>query len=73
MISLWRPCEDEVEDRWVDVTDCIKLFYHNVAVFFVLGHKGSLVISFHINKTPRTDGEVSIQSSLSHPLAIVDF
>jgi hypothetical protein len=73
VVSLWRPREDEVKDRWVDATDCIRLFYPNVAVFFVLGHKSSLVISFSINKTLRTDGEVSIQSSPSHPLAIVDF
>jgi hypothetical protein len=41
--------------------------------FVVLGHKGNLVISFPINRTPRVGGGVSIQSSLSHPLAIVAF
>jgi hypothetical protein len=49
----------EVEDGWVDATSCIRLFYPNFVVFFVLGHKGSLVISFPINRTPRAGGEVS--------------
>jgi hypothetical protein len=35
--------------------------------FFVLGHKGSLVISFPIDRTPRADGEISIQSYIYHP------
>jgi hypothetical protein len=39
----------------------------------VLSHKGSLVISFPINRTLRLGGEVSTHSSLSHPLAIVAF
>jgi hypothetical protein len=38
---------------------CIGLFYPNFAIFFVLGHKCSLIISFPINRTPRTDGEAS--------------
>jgi hypothetical protein len=33
------------------VTSCIRLFYLNSAVCIVLGHKGSLVISFPINRT----------------------
>jgi hypothetical protein len=37
---------DEVEDGRVDVMCFIGLFYSNFAVFFVLGHKGNLVISF---------------------------
>jgi hypothetical protein len=45
--------------------------YPNFVVFIVLGHKGSLVISFPINRIPRDGGEVSTQSSLS--LAIVTF
>jgi hypothetical protein len=45
----------------------------NFAIFIVLGHTGSLVISFPINKTPWASGEVSTQLSLSDPLAIVDF
>jgi hypothetical protein len=63
----------EAEDGRVDATGCMRLFYPNFVVFFVLAHKGSLVISFPINRTPRTGGEVSTQSSLSHPLAIVAF
>jgi hypothetical protein len=52
---------------------CIGLFYPNFVVFIVLAHKSSLVISFSIISTPRAGGEVSIQPSLSHPLAIVAF
>jgi hypothetical protein len=63
----------EAEDRPVDATGCIRFFYLYFTVFFVLGHKGSLVSSFSINGTPRTSGEASTQSSLSHPLAIVAF
>jgi hypothetical protein len=64
---------DEVEDERVNAMGCIRLFYPNFAIFFVLGHKGSLVISFTINRTPRASGEVCIHPSLSHPLAIVAF
>jgi hypothetical protein len=39
----------------------------NFAIFVVLGHKGSLVINFPINRTLRAGGEVSIQSSSSTP------
>jgi hypothetical protein len=73
MASSRRSCGDEAEDGWVDVTGCIRLFYPNFVVFVVLDHKGSLVISFPINRSPRTDGEVSTQSSLSHHLSIVAF
>jgi hypothetical protein len=44
--SSQRSHGDEVEDERVDAVDCIGLFYPNFVVFFVLGHKGSLVISF---------------------------
>jgi hypothetical protein len=71
--SSWRLHGDEVEDGWVDAMGCIGLFYTNFVVLVVLGHKGSLVISFPINRTPRVGGEVSIQPSLSHTLAIVAF
>jgi hypothetical protein len=43
----------KVEDGWVDATSCIRLLYLNFLVFFVLGHKGSLFISFPINRTPK--------------------
>jgi hypothetical protein len=56
--SSWRSRGDESEDGRVDVMGCIGLFYPNFVVFFVLGHKGSLVISFPINRTPRVGGEV---------------
>jgi hypothetical protein len=57
--SSQRLCQVEAKDGWVDAMGCIVLFYPNFVVFFVLGHKGSLVISFPINKTLRTGGEVS--------------
>jgi hypothetical protein len=63
----------EAEDGQIDATGCIDLFYPNFVVFFVLGHKCSLVISFTINRTPRAGGESSTQLSLSHPLATVVF
>jgi hypothetical protein len=50
----------EAKDGRVDATGCIRLFYPNFAVFIVLGHMDSLVISFNINRTPRVVGEVSI-------------
>jgi hypothetical protein len=54
---------DEAEDRQVNLTGCIRLFYPNFTVFIVLGHKDSLVISFPINRTPR-DGE---RQAFNHP------
>jgi hypothetical protein len=51
MASLWRLCRDEAEDIRVNATGCIVLFYPNFAIFVVLGNKGSLVISFPINRT----------------------
>jgi hypothetical protein len=55
-----RSREDEAKDGRVDAMGCIRLFYPNFAIFVVLGHKSSLVISFPINRTPRAGGEVSI-------------
>jgi hypothetical protein len=71
--SSWRSRGDEAEDGWVVAMGCIRFFYPNFVIFIVLGHKGSLVLSFLINSTPRVSREVSIQPSLSHPLAIVAF
>jgi hypothetical protein len=62
--SSWRSCGDEAEDGQVDATGCIRLFYPNIVVFIVLGHKGSLVITFHINRTPRFGGEDQV---FNHP------
>jgi hypothetical protein len=73
MASSLRSRGDEVEDGRVDATGCIGLFYLNFAIFVVLDHKGSLVISFPINRTPSASGEVSTQSSISHPQIIVVF
>jgi hypothetical protein len=71
--SSWRSQGDKDDDGRVDAMDCIKLLYPNFVLFFVLGHKGSLVISFSINRTPTAGGEVIIQPSLSYPLLIVAF
>jgi hypothetical protein len=54
-----RSRGDEAEGRWVDAMGFIGFFYPNFAFFVVLGHKGSLVISFSLNMTPRSGGEVS--------------
>jgi hypothetical protein len=62
--SSWRLHGDEVEDGWVDAMGCIGLFYTNFVVLVVLGHKGSLVISFPINRTPRVGGE---DQAFNHP------
>jgi hypothetical protein len=59
--SSQKSCGDEVEDRRVDAMGCIRVFYPNFAIFIVLGHKGSLVISFPIIRTPSAGGEVSTQ------------
>jgi hypothetical protein len=58
--SSLRSHGDEAEDGRVDVMGCIRLFYPNFVIFIVLGHKGNLVISFPIIRTPRAGGEVSI-------------
>jgi hypothetical protein len=55
--SLWRSRGDEADDGRVDATGCIELFFPNFAIFVVLGHKGSLVISFLINRPLRVSGE----------------
>jgi hypothetical protein len=56
---LWSLRRVEVEDKWVNVMSCIGLFYPNFAIFFVLGHKGNLVISFSIIRTPMAGGKAS--------------
>jgi hypothetical protein len=62
--SSWRSHRVEAEDGWIDATGCIRLFYPNFVVFIVLGHKGGLVISFPINRTPRVGREVQVSG---HP------
>jgi hypothetical protein len=69
----WRSRGDKVKDGRVDTTGCIGLFYPFFAIFVVLGHNDSLVISFPIIMTPRAGGETSIRPSLFHPLTIVTF
>jgi hypothetical protein len=41
--SLWRLHGDEAEDGWVDATGCVRPIDRKIAVFIVLGPKGSLV------------------------------
>jgi hypothetical protein len=60
--SSRRLHRDETEGR-VDAMGYIKLFYPNFSIFVVLGHKGSLVISFTISMT---QGLVERQA-FSHP------
>jgi hypothetical protein len=43
--SSRRSRGDKAEDERVDAMGCIRLFYPNFAIFFVLGHTSSLVIS----------------------------
>jgi hypothetical protein len=71
--SSWRSCGDEAKDGWADAMSCIGLFYPNFFVFIIFDHKGCLVISFPIIRSPRAGGEVSTQSFISHPIAIVSF
>jgi hypothetical protein len=49
--SSRRSRGNEVEDEWVDVMGCIRLFYPNFAIFVVLSLEDSSVISFPINRT----------------------
>jgi hypothetical protein len=51
--SSQRSRGDEAEDKHVGAMGGIRLFYPNFAIFIVLGHKGNLVISFSINRTPK--------------------
>jgi hypothetical protein len=62
--SSRRSHGDEAKDRWVDAMGCIRLFYPNFVVFIILGHKGSLVISFPINRIPWVGVE---DQAFSHP------
>jgi hypothetical protein len=72
--SSWRSHGCEAKDDWFDGVRCgtVKVGpnYLSLDVIFLLTHTGILVFSFPINRTPRVGGEVSIQPSLSHPLAI---
>jgi hypothetical protein len=41
--SSRRSCGDEAKDGWVNVADCIGLFYPNFVVFTILGPRGIFV------------------------------
>jgi hypothetical protein len=62
--SSQRSYGDEAEDGWVDAMGCIRLFYSNFTVFVVLDYKGSLVLSFPINRTTRV---VEEDQAFRHP------
>jgi hypothetical protein len=55
--SSWRSRGDEAKDERVDAMGCIRLLNPNFVVFVIVDHKGSLLISFPINRTPMVDGE----------------
>jgi hypothetical protein len=57
MASSWRLRGDKAKDGRVDAIGYTGLLYPNFVIFIVLGHKGSLVISFPINRTPWVGGE----------------
>jgi hypothetical protein len=70
-----RGCE--AKDGQLDGVRCgivqVGPNYPSLDVIFLLAHRGILVFSFPINRTPMVGGEASIQPSLSHPLSIVAF
>jgi hypothetical protein len=77
-VASWqRSCGFEAIDGQFDDVGCSAVEvgpkYPSLDVIFILAHRGILVFSFPINRTPRVGGEESIQPSLSHPLAIVAF
>jgi hypothetical protein len=41
---LWRLCQSQVEDGRVYVTGCVGLCYPCFTIFFLLGHRGIVVI-----------------------------
>jgi hypothetical protein len=40
---LQRSRDDQVNDGWIDVMDCVRLCYHYFIVFIVLGSSGILI------------------------------
>jgi hypothetical protein len=42
--SSRRLCQVEAEDGWVDATGCVRPFYPNFVIFYVLGPMGILVV-----------------------------
>jgi hypothetical protein len=69
--SSWRSKGCEAKDGRFDGVGCgaveVRPNYPALDVIFLLAHRGILVFSFPINRTPRVGGDVSIQQSLSHP------
>jgi hypothetical protein len=43
VILSQRLCQAKAEDGWVDVTGCIRPFYRNFVVFYVLDLRSILV------------------------------
>jgi hypothetical protein len=48
----WMLDEDQVEDGRVDATSCVRPFYSNFVVFYVLGSRGILVFLFLLYVEP---------------------
>jgi hypothetical protein len=61
MASSWRSCGSEVKDGRFDTVGCatveVRPNYPSLDVIFLIAHKGILVFSFLINRTPRVGGE----------------
>jgi hypothetical protein len=66
--SSQRSRECEAKDGRFDGVRCgaveVRPNYPSLDVIFLLAHRGILVFSFPINRTPRVGGEASIQPSL---------
>jgi hypothetical protein len=75
--SSWRSRGCQAKDGRFNGVGCSAVQvgpnYPSLDVIFLVAHMGILVFSFPINRTPRVGEEKSIQSCLSHPLAIVAF
>jgi uncharacterized membrane protein YfbV (UPF0208 family) len=71
--SSQRLHQVEVEDEWVDVTGFVRPFYPNFAIFLLLGHKGSLIISFSYKEGPKGWWRGKHSIIPLPPLAIVAF
>jgi hypothetical protein len=77
MTSLRRSRGCKAKDCRFDGIGCstfeVAPNYPSLDVTFLLAHRGILVFSFPINRTPRVGGERSLRRSLFHTLAIVAF
>jgi hypothetical protein len=49
LTTSWRLHQVEAEDGRVDAMDCVRPFYHNFIIFFVLGTRSILVLVFYLD------------------------